>query len=46
MYKGRLMELGATADVFRNPRHPYMRLLEELIPTCRPTRSPRPPPRS
>ena len=33
MYKGRLVELGATADVFANPRHPYMRLLEELIPT-------------
>ncbi len=33
MYKGRLVELGATEDVFRNSRHPYMRLLEELIPT-------------
>ena len=33
MYKGKLVELGASADVFANPRHPYMRLLEELIPT-------------
>lgn len=33
MYKGKLMELGRTADVFHNPRHPYMRLLEELVPT-------------
>jgi len=32
MYAGRLVELGRTADVLREPRHPYTRSLIEAIP--------------
>jgi oligopeptide transport system ATP-binding protein len=32
MYLGRIVETGATADVFANPRHPYTRTLLEAHP--------------
>jgi oligopeptide/dipeptide ABC transporter ATP-binding protein len=33
MYLGRVVESGATADVFTNPRHPYTRALLEAHPS-------------
>ena len=35
MYMGRIMEDGATIDVFDNPRHPYTQTLLAAIPTLR-----------
>jgi len=32
MYAGRIAEIGATADVFARPRHPYTKLLLASIP--------------
>ena len=32
MYSGRVVELGAVADLFDNPRHPYTQLLINCIP--------------
>ena len=32
MFRGRIVEYGATADVLRNPRHPYTRALIDCIP--------------
>ena len=32
MYAGRLVEFGAAADVFRDPRHPYTQSLLQTIP--------------
>jgi oligopeptide/dipeptide ABC transporter ATP-binding protein len=32
MYLGRIVETGATADVFANPRHPYTQALLEAHP--------------
>jgi oligopeptide/dipeptide ABC transporter ATP-binding protein len=32
MYLGRIVEIGATADVFANPRHPYTKALLEAHP--------------
>jgi oligopeptide/dipeptide ABC transporter ATP-binding protein len=32
MYLGKLVELGATADVFEDPRHPYTRSLLAAVP--------------
>lgn len=32
MYAGRIVEFGETAEVFRNPRHPYTRDLLEATP--------------
>ncbi|MDH3741239.1 MAG: ABC transporter ATP-binding protein, partial [Hyphomicrobiales bacterium] len=32
MYLGRLCEVATASDLFRNPRHPYTRLLLDTIP--------------
>jgi peptide/nickel transport system ATP-binding protein len=32
MYLGRIVELAETAEIFRNPRHPYTRALIDSIP--------------
>lgn len=32
IYKGRIVEHGATADIFENPGHPYTRTLMEAVP--------------
>ena len=34
MYAGRLVEIGPTDEVFRNPRHPYTRGLMAAVPTA------------
>ncbi len=36
MYMGRLLEEGATVDVFENARHPYTQTLLQAIPTLQP----------
>jgi peptide/nickel transport system ATP-binding protein len=35
MYAGNLVELGARAEIFRNPSHPYTRGLLAAVPTLR-----------
>jgi peptide/nickel transport system ATP-binding protein/oligopeptide transport system ATP-binding protein len=35
MYRGRIVEIGATAALFSNPRHPYTRALLSAIPVPR-----------
>jgi ABC-type dipeptide/oligopeptide/nickel transport system ATPase component len=35
MCRGRLVELGAVASVFREPAHPYTRLLLSAVPSIR-----------
>lgn len=32
MYKGRIVEEGDALDVFREPKHPYARLLVDSVP--------------
>src|SRR5271163_1888404 len=32
MYQGRIVETGPTAEILRNPRHPYTRALIECVP--------------
>jgi peptide/nickel transport system ATP-binding protein len=32
MYRGRIMESGPIADIFRDPRHPYLRALMRAVP--------------
>lgn len=32
MYLGRIVEIGSTGDIFRNPRHPYTRALLSAMP--------------
>jgi peptide/nickel transport system ATP-binding protein len=32
MYRGRVMESGAVAEIFRDPRHPYLRALMRAVP--------------
>ena len=32
MYLGRIVELGPTADIYRDPRHPYTRALLDSVP--------------
>jgi oligopeptide/dipeptide ABC transporter ATP-binding protein len=38
MYLGRVVETGATADVFADPRHPYTKMLLDAHPTLDGTR--------
>jgi oligopeptide/dipeptide ABC transporter ATP-binding protein len=38
MYLGRVVEAGRTASVFREPRHPYTRMLLESVPLLDPAR--------
>ncbi|MDQ7991956.1 MAG: ATP-binding cassette domain-containing protein [Propionicimonas sp.] len=39
MYRGRLLELGDTEEVFADPRHPYTRSLLRAIPVADPRRA-------
>jgi peptide/nickel transport system ATP-binding protein len=36
MYLGRIVEIGATADVLTNPKHPYTRALLSVVPVPNP----------
>ncbi|MDO9456007.1 ABC transporter ATP-binding protein [Nocardioides sp.] len=38
MYLGRIVEIGPTAEIFANPRHPYTKALLKAIPEPDPTR--------
>jgi oligopeptide/dipeptide ABC transporter ATP-binding protein len=42
MYLGRVVESGATANVFADPRHPYTQMLLEAHPRLDGTRVPKP----
>ncbi|MBV9582143.1 MAG: ABC transporter ATP-binding protein [Chloroflexi bacterium] len=44
MQQGRIVEQGATREVFRSPQHPYTRLLLEAIPRLTPRAKASPPP--
>jgi peptide/nickel transport system ATP-binding protein len=35
MYMGRIVEIGATDDVYHRPRHPYTRALLSAVPVAR-----------
>ncbi|MFB9314721.1 ABC transporter ATP-binding protein [Nocardioides plantarum] len=39
MYLGRIVEIGPTAEIFANPRHPYTKALLKAIPEPDPTRT-------
>ncbi len=39
MYLGRIVEIGATEDIFRDPKHPYTKALLAAIPEPDPSRS-------
>ncbi|MGG2198655.1 ABC transporter ATP-binding protein [Paenibacillus sp.] len=38
MYLGRMVELGKTDDLFKNPRHPYTQALLSAVPSANPQR--------
>ena len=44
MYLGRVVEAGATSELYRNPRHPYTRALLSAMPTMDPDRRTEVPP--
>jgi peptide/nickel transport system ATP-binding protein len=35
MYAGKLVEVGSTGNIYKNPRHPYTQALIEAMPTLR-----------
>jgi oligopeptide/dipeptide ABC transporter ATP-binding protein len=37
MYKGRIVEMGSTDEIYRNPRHPYTQALLAAVPVPNPT---------
>ena len=37
LYLGRVLEIGPTDDIFRNPKHPYTKMLISAIPVPDPT---------
>jgi peptide/nickel transport system ATP-binding protein len=37
MQRGKVVEQGQTAEVFKNPQHPYTRLLLASVPPADPT---------
>jgi oligopeptide/dipeptide ABC transporter ATP-binding protein len=39
MYLGRIVEIGPTAEIFDNPRHPYTKALLRAVPDPDPSRS-------
>ncbi|HYS72630.1 MAG TPA: ABC transporter ATP-binding protein [Thermoplasmata archaeon] len=39
MYLGRIVELGAATDIFRDPKHPYTRALIAAVPVPEPGRA-------
>lgn len=41
MYLGRIMEVGDTSEIFREPSHPYTKALMSAIPIADPTRDKR-----
>jgi ABC-type oligopeptide transport system ATPase subunit len=41
MYRGRILEMGATPELFRNPAHPYTKALLSAIPVPDPDAKPR-----
>jgi oligopeptide/dipeptide ABC transporter ATP-binding protein len=36
MYLGRIVEIGSTRDVLRNPQHPYTKALLSVVPAPNP----------
>lgn len=44
MYLGRVVEIGATREIYANPRHPYTRALLSAMPTMDPDRRTQVPP--